>query len=396
MASFEYITSTGVIVPDTAEIQAEVISEWKASFGQDLDVGAETPQGVMITAEVEARDNVARNNADLANQINPDQAGGIFLDAIWSLTRGGRLAATRSQAIGVILGGQPGTIIQVGSRASVEGTGDLFELAATVIIGSNQEAIGVFQSVEFGPIKAPATQLKNIVTGVLGWETVSNPANAIEGRLQESDISARRRRRNTLALQSVAMPEATVSRLYDTEGVESLSFRENITNTPQTIDGVLLKPHSVYACVDGGSDQAVAEALLASKSLGSGWNGSVTVNVVNAASGQTYVVQFDRPQVVPVFIRVTARYNNVDGQTIIPDAVMRYVNGGLEGDAGFVVGNDVSPFELAGAVNQVEPRIFVRLVEISTDGVIWQSNALSISIQQKAQTTLGSIQVIPA
>ncbi|AZD85018.1 Phage-related protein [Pseudomonas chlororaphis subsp. aureofaciens] len=396
MASFEYITSTGVVVPDTAEIQAEVISEWKASFGQDLDVGPETPQGVMITAEVETRDNVARNNADLANQINPDQAGGIFLDAIWSLTRGGRLAATRSQAVGVVLGGQPGTIIQAGARASVEGSGDLFELADTVIIGPNQEAIGAFQSVEFGPIKAAATQLKNIVTGVLGWETVSNPANAIEGRLQESDIAARRRRRNTLALQSVAMPEATISRLYDTEGVDSLSFRENITNTPQTIDGVLLKPHSVYACVDGGSDQAVAEALLASKSLGSGWNGAVTVNVLNEASGQTYVVQFDRPQVVPVFIRVTAKYNNVDGQTIIPNAVMRYVNGGLEGDPGFVVGNDVSPFELAGAVNQVEPRIFVRLVEISTDGVTWQSNALSISIQQKAQTTLGSIQVIPA
>jgi len=73
----------------------------------------------MITAEVEARDNVARNNADLANQINPDLAGGVFLDAIWSLTAGGRIAATRSTLQGVVLTGQAGTVIRSGARASV-------------------------------------------------------------------------------------------------------------------------------------------------------------------------------------------------------------------------------------------------------------------------------------
>jgi len=394
VASFQYITPTGVIVPDTADIQAEVISEWKAAFGQDLDIGPETPQGVMITAEVEARDNVARNNADLANQINPDLAGGVFLDAIWSLTAGGRIAATRSTLQGVVLTGQAGTVIRSGARASVEGSGELFELTSTVIIGTGQQAVGVFRSVEYGPIKAGAGQLRNIVTGVLGWESVLNPAAAVEGRLQESDTAARRRRRQTLALQSVALPEAITSRLYNTEGVKSLAFRENIESTPQTIDGVLMKPHSVYVCIDGGTDADIAAALLATKSLGAGWNGALTVETVDAASGQSYPVQFDRAEVIPTFIRVTAVFNNVDGQTIIPNAIMAYVDGELEGDAGFVVGNDVSPFELAGAVNQVEPRIFVRLVEVSTDGVTWQTGIIPISIQQKAQTSISSIQVI--
>lgn len=395
MASFQYITSTGVIVPDTADIRAEVISEWKSAFGQDLDVGPETPQGVMITAEIEARDSVARNNADLANQINPDIAGGVFLDAIWSLTKGGRRNATRSMLTGVLMTGKRGTAIHAGARAAVEGTGELFELAATVIIGADQRVSGVFRAVKYGAISANVGQLKNIVTGVLGWETVSNPAAAVPGRLKESDVAARRRRRQTLGLQSVAQPEAIISRLYDIEGVESLIFRENISHLPQVIDGVQLGPHSIYVCIDGGTDMSIASALLDTKSLGAGWNGEVTVTVIDSVSGQPYVVQFDRPEIVPVFIRLSARYNNLDGQRIIPEAIMRYVSGGLEGDAGFVVGNDVSPFELASAVNQVEPRIFVSKVEISTDGNTWRSDVLPISIQQKAQTSASTIQVVP-
>lgn len=156
-----------------------------------------------------------------------------------------------------------------------------------------------------------------------------------------------------------------------------------------------LGPHSIYVCVDGGADTDIARALLETKSLGAGWNGQVMVAVVDEASGQPYDVRFDRPEVIPVFIRVTARYSNLDGQRIIPDAIMTYVNGGLEGDAGFVVGNDVSPFELASAVNQVEPRIFIKKVEISVDGAVWQTEVLPVSIQQIAQTSLSAIQVVP-
>lgn len=395
MASFHYITSTGVIVPDTADIQAQVISEWKAAFGQNLDVGPETPQGVMITAEIEARDSVARNNGDLANQINPDIAGGVFLDAIWALTGGRRRNATRSMLTGVVLTGKPGTAILPGARAAVEDSGALFELTATVIIGADRQAMGVFRSIDYGPIGADAGQLNKIVTGVLGWETVSNPTNAIPGRVEESDTAVRRRRRQTLGLQSVALSEAIISRLYDTEGVRSLVFRENTTDQPKVIDGVELKRHSLYVCVDGGDDASVASALLKTKSLGAGWNGSTSVTVVDSASGQPYEVQFDRPEVIPVFIRVTARYSNLDGQRIIPEAIMAYVTGALEGDAGFVVGNHVSPFELASAVNQVEPRIFIKKVEISTDGTTWQSDVLPLTIQQIAQTSVSAIQVIP-
>jgi len=393
MADYEFVSSLGVVVPDTATLREKVVSEWQEAFGADLVTDPETPQGVMITAEVEARDAVARNNAELANQINPDIAGGIFLDAIWALTRGSRRAATRSLISGAILGGASGTIVPAGSLAAVDGTGDLFRTTGTVVIGAGGTVTASLESVDTGPIAAGINQLVNVATAVLGWETITNPSAAVLGTNEESDISARRRRRNTLALQGVALPEAIISRVYDVEDVRSVVFRENVTSSPQVIDGVNMIPHSIFVGVSGGDDDAIALALLSTKSLGAGWNGNTTVDVVEPASGVTYSVQFDRPVAVPVYVKVSARFNGVDGATIIPSAITAYANGELDGEDGFVIGADITTFELAGAINQIEPRITVALIELSTDGVTFSGAAVPISIEQIA--TLATIQVIP-
>jgi hypothetical protein len=393
MADYEFISSLGIVVPDTATLRDQVVSEWQEAFGSDLVTDPETPQGVMITAEVEARDAVARNNAELANQINPDVAGGIFLDAIWALTRGSRSSATRSLISGAILGGQSGTIVPAGSLASVDGTGDLFRTTGAVVIGSGGTVTASLESVETGPISAGINQLVNVATAVLGWETITNPSAAVLGTNEESDISARRRRRNTLALQGVALPEAIVSRVYDVADVRSVVFRENITSSPATIDGVLIGAHSIYVAVYGGVDEEIAQALLETKSLGAGWTGNTTVDITEPYSGQVYSIDFQRPDPVSVFVRVTARYNGVDAATIIPDAIESYANGDLEGEDGFVIGADITTFELAGAINQVEPRITVTLIELSTDGVTFSGTAIPISIEEIA--ILATVQVFP-
>ena len=41
--------------------------------------------------------------------------------------------------------------------------------------------------------------------------------------------------------------------LYATEGVTSLTFQENVAATTQTINGISMVGHSIYACVQGGT-----------------------------------------------------------------------------------------------------------------------------------------------
>lgn len=394
MADYEYINQTGVIIPDTADLRSEVEGEFREAFGSDLDVSPETPQGVLITAETLARDRVVRNNAALANQINPNLAGGVFLDAIWALTGGQRVAATPSLVRGAILTGVPGTIVPEGALASVGAAGAQFRLLSAVVL-TGGSGVGNFQSVDLGAITAPANSLSNIVTGVLGWETVTNPSAAEVGQDQESDLASRIRRRQTLAAQGITLPEAIMSGVYMVEGVKSAVFRENVTASPITIEGVTLGPHSIFVCVDGGTDQAVAQVLLRKKSIGAGWNGNTTVEITEPFSGQVYEVLFSRPEAVPILVRVTvsggAGYADVPG--LVRKAMVDYAQGNLEGEVGFVVGNDVSAFELASAVNRAAPEIYVQNVTLSLDGTTYSSNAIAITIEQIATLLAGDIAV---
>jgi uncharacterized phage protein gp47/JayE len=396
MDSYQYLVNSGVIVADTADTLETVQNEFKDAFGQDLVVTPDTPQGVLITAETLARDAVLRNNAALANQINPNLAGGVFLDAILALTGSARDAAERSTVLATLTG-VPGTIVPAGVIASTVGDNDEFELTVSVVIGSGGSVVGMFQSVEFGPIAAGIGTLTQIVNGVLGWENITNADAATLGRTEQSDQSARLYRRNTLALQGQSVAEAITSGLYATEGVRSLSFRENVTNASDTIDGILLVAHSIYVCVDGGTDDDVAATILRKKSAGANYNGGVTVNVLESASGQTYVVKFDRPNDVDIQTRVTIKASSsiVDPTAAVKDAVLKFANGEIEEEPGFTVGNDVSSFEISGAINRLYPTIYVQKVELSlATPTTWSTDPIAIGLDEIAKITSGAITVV--
>lgn len=393
MADYKYITSSGVIIPDTGDQRTAVENEFKSVFGQDLDVSPETPQGVLITMETENRDAVARNNAELANQINPDIAGGVFLDAIWALMGGQRWDATRSILTQVAFGGVPGTIIPKGSLAETM-AGDQFATTRALIIGKDGKITGDMRAAETGLTECPAGQLNGIASSVLGWETVTNPTSAVSGRVAESDLQSRRRRKLTLAKNTVSVGEAITSALYELEGVRSLAYRENYTDVPMIFEGITMVPHSVYVCVEGGDSQEIAEALLRTKTIGAAFNGSEEIEVPEPVSGQTYNVKFDRAKEVVLFCRVTVKKTSVDAQTIIPAAVDAWANGETEGDGGLVVGREVSPFEISAGVNSAEPRLFVTRVEISLNGTDWSSDTFPIKLTEVARINRSAVQVV--
>lgn len=395
MAEYTYVSTSGVVVPDTTSTLATVEQEFRDALGQNLNV-KQGPQQVLIAAEVSARQAVARNNAAVANQINPNLAGGVFLDALWSLTGGQRIAATRSRAVGVVLTGQAGTLVPAGSVAATA-AGDRFVSVADATLSAFGSAAVDFVSDAAGPIPAAPGGLTVIVSAVLGWETVTNPAGAVLGLAQESDAAARRRRRDTLALQGVALPEAIASGLYSVPGVQSLTQRENKSAAGATIDGVVMPAHGYYVCVNGGSDADVAAMLLAKASMGAPWVGGTTVNVTDPTTGQVYPVKFDRPTLVPVLARITVSAGNAQGDpvTLAQNAILDYVNGRIDGEAGFVVGGDVSPFELAAAVNAADVGLYVRKVEVTKVSVgAFDTTEIAIAVNELATLSAGGIVVI--
>ena len=397
MADYQYIDETGVIVPDTGTVLTGVQDEFKAAFGSDMPTDSETPQGVLIAAETIARIAVINNNAAMANQINPNIAGGMFLRAICALTGLDTDGAARSDVTGVAMTGVPGAVITAGARASTA-AGDLFELVESVTIGAGGTVTGDFQSVEYGAIPAAIGALTTIVTGVLGWETITNPTAAVLGREAFSDQELRVLRRNTLALQSISTVEAQVSGLYAIEGVKSLQFRENIEPTTEVIDGISMVAHSVWVCIDGGDDTEIAESLAKNKTDGAAWNGAESVTVTNPWSGQDFTVLFDRPTDFPVWVRATVVVRTAvsDPSTDVENAILAYAAGEIDGMEGFKVGESVSPFEIAGAIAIEVPGLYVQKVEVSDDGITYVTTEITLAIEELASITAAHITVVVA
>lgn len=388
---YDYITLRGVIVPDTSDILSEVQQEWVDVFGSDLILMPDTPQGVMITGETLSRAAVAANNAALANQINPNINGGVFQDAVGFLTGIQRTAQSQTIVSNVTIAGVAGTVIAQGSQAQTA-AGDIFITQSSITLDVNGNGLVNFASQSYGPIPCAIGALTQIVSNVLGWETVTNPIAGILGATTQSDQAFRALRQNTLSFQGVALANAQTSSLYATAGVTSLFYQENVEKYTQTIKGIVMKGSSVYACVAGGTDTDVAAALLENKSSGGGWNGSTTINIIEPSSGQSYAVQFDRPVQIGFLVNV---YTSNGNAANIIQAILDYQVGNIEGMPGLIVGAAVSTSQLAAAIGAENPGYLISQITTSlVTPVNFTSNQINIAVNAQAFTQQSYINVI--
>lgn len=393
MADYQYQIDTGVIVPDMSQTLSEVAAEFRAVFGQSLSVDPSTPQGMLITRIAEMRDSVARNNCDVANQINPNVAGGVFLDALVGLHFGQRRAASRSTVTATVTGTN-GTIIPKGSVAKTT-LGARFEtMYAVTISGSSSVQM---QALETGPVGADAGTLTKIETSISGWSTVTNTLAATLGRDVESDAQLRSRRLDMLGTQSTSTIAAIRSRLSaQVDGLVSQAVVDNPTLSAKTIKGVSVAAKSIAVFTSGGSDADISRALYGSVPAGVPTVGTTTVTVADTVvSGYSTPIKFTKASAVPVLVRVTADTNILDLSTIIPQYVIDYANGEGATPRNFVIGGDVLPFEIASYINSREPSINIRNVEVTkASPVSWSNSPITIDLNQIPTIQLSSVTVV--
>lgn len=396
MAEFNYNTELGTIIPDTSETIAQVEAMHREAWGPNVVLEPETPLGKIAVTDTIILNSAAQSQAIAANMLNPDMASGIALDALGAMLRIYRREATRSILTGVQLRGVEGTLIPAGSIC-VDVNGERWEMSGSVVLDSNGLGESTFLSVNTGPIECAVGELNAIEpeSVVSGWEAVENFSSAAVGSPKESNPQFRRRRRRELAKNSSGSLIAIDAALFGIPNVRSISRRENYTDQTQVIDFVTMVPHSIWYCVEGGDDLEVATAIMSKKDPGCNFNGNITVPVTEPFSGQVYNVKFDRPEVVNVLVRVTCSSSNLNTTSIVRDAIMSYVSGQIEGEQGFVIGTSVSPFEISGAINMVEPRIFVRKVELSIDnGVSWSTSIEEMRVHQLPVISRPQIDVV--
>ena len=399
MAGFNYINESGVVVVDTLTTLAESQQEFKDAAGdQNLTVDA-GPLSVLINSYAEIKDGVARSNAQMANQINPRNAGGVMLSSIMALT-GSEITAASSTRVTATITGIAGTEIPAGSKALTNPTITTiqysFSLEAAVIIGVGGTVDADFLADEVGPIIIPANSLTSIGTPAIGWLSVDNVAAGITGKLQQSDSQARFSRIEQIGVQSSTLPERTYGAVSAINDVKSLTYYNNTSTSPVAVGGRTIDAQTQYVCADGGSAADITEALAKAQSGGCGWTGTQTGVYSDTYSFEDYTVKWDETAPILIDVEMTVKPSGSfqNPESVTKDAIIAYADGLIDGFRGLVTGAEVNPFEMVESANVFSPAINAIKCRVALDGGALGFNNLIMQIDQKGSVIEANITVV--
>jgi uncharacterized phage protein gp47/JayE len=378
------LTSTGFVTKPHDTIQAELESDFKEAFGDNLDVDPSTPQGHIIGVMADRLSEVW----ELAEGVNaardPDAAEGASLEGVCALSGTLREEALPS-SVTLTATGTAGTVLNIGQLVTVDDTEEDFATiaaatlaAATAWAAATAYVVGDIrtnatriyrcitagtsagaggptttaaditdntahwrylgegaayaevesESVNTGPVSALSGTITTIKTPVAGWASVINVLDAELGRDEELDPALRVRREDELGNSEAGPAEAIREAVLNVSGVVECTVYENMT-TVTDADG--LPGYHMEVVVRGGDDDEIAEAIHASKSGGAALHGTTTVNVTDS-QGQVKAIKFTRPTEVPIYVvanvtKLAAAAGNLpayptDGNTQVRDAIL--------------------------------------------------------------------------
>lgn len=393
--------ATGFYADDTETVRAAVAADWVAAFhkdGQvDLNTDPETPAGQLIDSQTAAVTEKDTELLYLCNQFDPAKNEGIFQDAIAKIYFLSRKAATPSTAT-ITVRGLSGTVIPVNAQVMSTADDTIWQNVAAFIIGADGTGSGVFRCTSEGLISAAAGTLTRIMTVVAGWDTATNEHAAVVGTLEENRGQFELRRYSSVALNSRGTAASVYARVMQLEDVIGCVVRENKTNQPKVIDGVTLSPHSVYVCVLGGNDGAIATAMYRTVSAGCDTNGTTTYTVEDDTTGIKEPIHFQRPTDADITIRL--RFPDAAGFSADDLAAIRQaVFNNFYGEDSTVVDGSIMARPLMGDTIYA-PRFAISVqnagytdlldVDIAKTGGAW-SDALYVKIDENPVLSLADI-----
>jgi hypothetical protein len=398
------IDSTGLSIQSFDDVLEEIIVAQATGLGLTPAQTQRMREGVTSTlgqiVRIEAEREVACQEALLAvyNALSLE-AEGPQLDRVVRLLGMTRIPAALSRVVGTATA-TPGTTIPVGARLRYDvlettwevTVGGLVPGGGTLSITIEREAAGA-DEVPLDP--AVGFDDWTILDTVVGWSDVGSfesTAQPIVGRDIETD-AALRVRATTEAYKRGAGPiKAIESAILEVEGVTYARVYENRTLVTDS-DGIPGK--AINPIVVGGADADVAAAIFASRSAGAEVYGTDVTQNVTDTWGFVHVMRFDRVDDVNVWVRCTITTSTAEDETPIgvDDTVEDLI---LEQAAvSFSIGDDVRPYVLSGAIFAAGlPGIDNVLIELSPDGVTWQTTKLSIGIRARAAFAAARVTIV--
>lgn len=295
------VTSAGFTAKTVQEIVDELEQAELSTIDPALDLSPTEPLGQINGIFASKLAEVWELLAVAYNGFNPDAAEGFLLEALCALT-GVKKEKQRKTLVLCTLNLAAGQSYVPGQlEAAIVGQDVHFvnKFAVTSTLAGNYPNI-VFEATSYGPIAANAGTLNSIATPVSGWNSITNPANGVLGRFDETDTEVRARRKDELTAPGACTVDAIRADLLRVPAVLQALVFEN-TSLITDVNGV---PGKAIECViwDNGAavDADVRAKIWASKPSGIETYGSITGTTTDS-TGALQTVKFSRATAKPVF-----------------------------------------------------------------------------------------------
>lgn len=321
-----YIDDTGYHFADYTEYLAWLQAEYRAIYGADVYLEADSQDGQFLAVLAKAFYDTAALGASVYNSFSPATAQGAGLARVVKINGLTKRVASHSTADLTIVG-QAGTVITGGIATDAL---DQKWLIPTTTIPGGGSVVATAVAENEGDVAAAANTITTIFTPTRGWQTVNNPAEATPGAPVESDAELRVRQAISTANPSLTVLDGTVGGVANLAGVTKVRGYENDTGAP---DGNGIPAHNISVVVVGGDDVEIAEEILLHKTPGTGTFGDVT-ELVYDAHGMPVNIEFNRAVTASVQVEITVSVDPAwsnDYITLIQEAVAAVINAGAIG-----------------------------------------------------------------
>lgn len=324
------ISATGIVAPSFSDVLGYLIAKYQGIYGNDIYLGNDSQDYQFLAACIGAPINDL-NAAIIGayNAYSPATAQGANLSSAVKINGLKRNTPTNSTVDQVIVG-VAGTPIVNG--VTQDSNGNKWSLPALVTIPPSGTITVTATCQTAGAVQAGVGTVNQIATPTYGWQSVTNATAAAAGAPVETDSQLRSRQAVSTALPSRTVLEGTVGAVWAIPGVTRVTPYENDT---KVTDANGIPGNNIYLVVEGGDATAIAQAIAAKKTPGTGTYGTTTVSITDAY-GIAHPISFYRPTYDAITCAITLKaltgYTTTIGAAI-QAAVAAYVNAVVIGGA---------------------------------------------------------------
>ena len=297
------IDNTGLQIKTNTVIIAELTAALQAIYGADINLNSSSPDGQNVNIFAQAVTDLLELIVAVYNSFDIESANGVLLDQRVALNGISRAQGTYTfkpisitvdraltlTGLDASLNDPAGTGFTVADDAGVQ-----WILAATHAFGAAGTASLSFRAALIGEVDSALNTITNQVTVTTGVTTVNNPLEStVIGVNEESDARLKIRRIQSFMLQATSNADAVEAAILALSGVTDAIVVEDDT------------AHTLWCIVEGGTAAAIAAAIYAKRSAGSGLVGNDESVVITRVNGLTKTIVFDRPEPVNIYIKLT-------------------------------------------------------------------------------------------